>query len=104
MKCFGKSLDANTNPFSPQIKEFLSETLPTLKIIDPAMGSGHFILSILEQLNDIYQRVSDENSFDFLQYTLFFLQHNIFGIDINSDAIFAAKLRILLYCFQKTNY
>lgn len=66
---------------------------PTEKIIDPACGSGGFLMSALKYL---------QNNFDELK-TSQIVANNLFGSDINKSIARIAKMKLLLEANGKTN-
>ena len=63
------------------------------KMIDPACGSGHFLLGSFHRILDRWQRQEPgTNVRDLVQNTL----HSIHGVDINPFAIAIARFRLLL--------
>lgn len=78
-------------------KEWLLE----LKILDPACGSGAFLNQALEFLIKEHYRLSDELAlFEdlFASYKVEeeILENNLYGVDINEDAVEIAKLSLWL--------
>lgn len=88
---------------------FSCEIRNTHKILDPACGSGGFLL---EALNDM-RRKSDEkfgenpqDPFEIAEKKTFwndFAKHNLFGIEISSSISKLAKMNMLLHEDGKTN-
>lgn len=80
-----------------------------MKILDPACGSGSFLIKAFDFLNDYY-RTNDE---DYKQTRLDFatglpfktksriLQNNIFGVDLDKQAVEIAQLNLLLKIAEK---
>jgi len=63
------------------------------KIIDPACGSGGFLMSALKYLQNNNQNIDFEN----------IISENIFGFDINKSILRIAKMKMLLEANVKTN-
>ena len=84
------------------------EWLFSLKILDPACGSGAFLTAALTQLKTEHRRV-----FDFLHAinndTMMFeeysdnsiLENNLYGVDINEESVEITKLSLWLHTAQK---
>ncbi|MDY0315801.1 MAG: N-6 DNA methylase, partial [Bacteroidales bacterium] len=77
------------------------EWLLKLKILDPACGSGAFLNQALEFLIKEHYRLSDELAlFEdlFASYKVEeeILENNLYGVDINEDAVEIAKLSLWL--------
>lgn len=127
------SFETNHSNIDALIRKANQKTLITLfnklrdiKILDPAVGSGHFLESAIDVLVDIYQKlrrrakylglsgfeiiVTDEKgelkTIDLLKidddhfnlYLKFFiiLSRNIYGVDINPSALKVARARFFL--------
>jgi hypothetical protein len=75
------------------------EQLATVRVLDPACGSGAFLVEAFDQLQDRY-----ENAIEHLveltdQPSLFdpdrtILQQNLFGVDLNEEAVEICRLSI----------
>ncbi|MHA1248564.1 MAG: Eco57I restriction-modification methylase domain-containing protein [Candidatus Helarchaeota archaeon] len=87
--------------FKPNNKKFLNilyESILNIKILDPACGTGNFIIETILFLEEIYQKLI---KFNFIENELqdikkHIIINNIFGVDIDSKAIEMCKLRIYL--------
>jgi len=84
--------------------------LKSLRILDPAVGSGAFLNEAFDYLKNEYQFISDSlSNLSLKQKNIFFtdnfdsliLEHNLFGVDINRSAIEIAKLSLWLKTAQK---
>lgn len=77
------------------------EILKTVKIVDPACGSGAFLVAAFDYLSDEYTRVNDRLS-ELRGNTSFFdtdreiLVNNLYGVDLNSESIEITKLSLWL--------
>ncbi|MCL4265314.1 MAG: ATP-binding protein [Anaerolineae bacterium] len=93
----------------------LRDILPNLSLLDPACGSGAFLVAALKTLTGIYQSVLGRAEYlDYValrQYVQQELQghpnknyyirkkiisHNLFGVDIMDEAVEIARLRLFL--------
>ena len=68
-----------------------------MKILDPACGSGAFLNQALEFLIDEHINLQNDLALMgdlFASYTVEenVLEHNLYGVDINKDAVEIAKL------------
>lgn len=93
----------------------LQEILPKLSLLDPACGSGAFLVAALKTLTAIYQ--STLGRADYLDYPALrqyldkelhghpnknyyirkkIISHNLFGVDIMDEAVEIARLRLFL--------
>jgi len=79
------------------ITALLSE-LDEFYVVDPAMGSGHFLTSVVEEIVNVrqalYARQDSHPSLHRLKKTT--VQHNIYGVDIMEPAVEIGKLRLWL--------
>ncbi|MDQ1341315.1 MAG: hypothetical protein QG567_2473, partial [Campylobacterota bacterium] len=81
--------------------------LLNLKILDPACGSGAFLNQALEFLIrehknvDDYRRAYENEMLSLYDIETNILEHNLYGVDINEDAIEIAKLSLWLRTAQK---
>ncbi len=81
--------------------------LLNITIVDPACGSGAFLNQTLEFLieehnyiSDIESKISNQTR-QFLEIENHILEQNIFGVDINEEAVEIAKLSLWLRTAQK---
>ncbi len=107
------------NQIQQKITDFLLALLRDLKICDPFVGSGAFLVSIGEEIVNIYKFVyknikkwdlkyndirvieNDVRPFkDLYTMKVFIIQNNLYGIDINPSAIDICKLRLWLWITQ----
>ncbi|NOT79383.1 MAG: N-6 DNA methylase [Bacteriovoracaceae bacterium] len=77
-----------------------------LKILDPAMGSGHFLLGVIKylenkivQIQDTDKKIAGAIEFDKIRKVL--LSNCIFGVDINPLAVQLARFSLWIYTSQK---
>jgi hypothetical protein len=72
-----------------------------LSLVDPACGTGVFLVAALKQFHQFYQSLplSDAERSQELQFTL---ENQLFGIDIDSQNVQVARLRLLQCFFQLT--
>ena len=74
--------------------------LKSLKILDPACGSGAFLNQALEFLIneheqiDSYRRELEQDSLGLYDITKSILENNLYGVDINEEAVEIAKLSL----------
>lgn len=104
LKKLGAEKDkAPTGPLS-------AEEILQLKVLDPAMGSGHFLVAATEYLARAYGEalvregkngegvISDE---EFIRYKRMIAERCIYGVDINPMAVELAKLSIWLFTMDR---
>ena len=85
------------NDFARKNGRKILDTLKTLKILDPAIGSGAFPMGLLSEILSIHttlDKTLDDSSLAKSKRAI--IENNIYGIDIDSDAIEIAKLRFWL--------
>jgi len=79
-----------------------SDYLLSLKILDPACGSGAFLNQALEflieehQFVDEYRRELEKDSLGLFDIKKSILENNIYGVDINEESVEIAKLSLWL--------
>ncbi|WP_201800129.1 Eco57I restriction-modification methylase domain-containing protein [Beggiatoa leptomitoformis] len=100
--CEARRFDSLTELLS-QLDEQLTHTLlntilPSLKLLDPACGSGAFLVAAMKTLLDIYQAISAKSATPHGLYEIKknIITHNLFGVDIMEEATEIAKLRLFL--------
>ena len=83
------------------------ETVKNIKIVDPACGSGAFLITAFEYLLN-YNNYLDDKIFDltgrkdlFSDTTKEILQNNIFGVDLNRESVEITKLSLWLKTADK---
>ncbi|HEC88729.1 MAG TPA: hypothetical protein ENI52_05385 [Thermoplasmata archaeon] len=115
-----------------QLIKFYNDVLVKIRILDPACGTGHFLIYAMKKLALYYKKIKeiatekdlhnfeieyienekrkrrklkdiDDKEFDFLLRQHFILKNNIFGVDIDREAHLIAKARLLLEVFTYYN-
>jgi len=100
---------------TPEVAEkLIFEMLPNLKLIDPSCGSGAFLIAMLDEMHQIYDRIchkipqldspklqkwiQDIEEKHSLSYYLKrqIITQNIYGVDIMQEAVEIAQLRLFL--------
>ena len=83
------------------------EIVRNIKIIDPACGSGAFLITAFEYLLN-YNKYLDDKIFDLIgaqtidsDRTKEILQKNIFGVDLNKESVEITKLSLCLKTVNK---
>ena len=67
--------------------------LKKIKVLDPACGSGSFLIKALNMINDRYKQLGNQGDvFTKMQI----LTENIYGVDIDEQAVEIARLNLLL--------
>lgn len=82
------------NTLGEKLKETKSiNDLKKIKVLDPACGSGSFLTKAMEAINDKYKyfdRPGNQNTKTQI------LMENIYGVDLDSQAVELAKLNLLI--------
>lgn len=86
--------------------EKLEDKIKSIKIIDPAVGSGSFLTQALENLESLLDQI--KNTIDGITLQPSFptpdteiLSNNLFGVDINKESVEIAKLSLWLRTANK---
>ncbi|MDZ4683791.1 MAG: N-6 DNA methylase [Planctomycetaceae bacterium] len=95
-------LDALKKPQRDALVRFWEawqDELKTIRILDPACGSGAFLIEAFDQLHTVYQVSNDRLEELRGHRTLFdpdreILQHNLYGVDLNEEAIEICRLSL----------
>lgn len=91
---------------SPLINKKDISEITKLKILDPSMGSGHFLLGVVKFLEKKITEIQDSNekvkgAIEFDKIRKEVLKNCVFGIDINPLATQLAKFSLWIYTSQK---
>ena len=81
---------SNTLAFTPEIVK----RLETLHVLDPACGSGAFLVHTLEHIADLLAKAGDTRSTHVIRRDV--LTRSIFGVDRNPMAVWLCELRLWL--------
>lgn len=83
------------------------EDLHKIKVLDPACGSGSFLIRAFDELAAAYYRVLAANG----QAPLFgfdvkrqILENNLFGVDLDDRAVEICKLNLMIKALEGTRY
>jgi hypothetical protein len=93
------SLNAPQRKTLTRFWEAWQEELMKLRILDPACGSGAFLIEAFDQLYAVYETSNQRLEELRGQRTLFdldrqILQHNLYGVDLNPEAIQICQLSL----------
>lgn len=80
-------------------KDVIDQVLDKIKIVDPACGSGAFLVGMMHEiinLRKILNQFFKANNLNDYQLKLSCIQNNLYGVDIDQGAVEIAKLRLWL--------
>ena len=82
------------NALKPVLDECKSiNDLKKIKVLDPACGSGSFLIKALEVINERYKEFGNPGN-EFTKTEI--LLENIYGVDLDEQAIEITRLNLLL--------
>jgi len=81
------------NSLSDSVLEEVRDVLGEFKIVDPACGSGAFLIGMLHVLSDIYRKIGDSLGYDSKKRIV---EQSIHGVDIKEWAVRVAEFRLWL--------
>lgn len=83
---------------------FLETQIRKIKIIDPACGLGVFLLKSAKILREIYKEIYKikRNNIDFKDLSIDIIKNNIFGVDLDADAIECTKKILINFCYSNS--
>jgi len=79
---------------SARYRSRLLHSVEAIRILDPACGSGAFLVYALEQISSLRLRLGDLRSLHAIRRTV--LTASIFGVDVNPVAVWLCELRLWL--------
>jgi len=84
----------------------LEEVLDNLSAVDPACGSGAFLVGLLNVLAELYKMVYKHIKRDLTDFELKnkIIQYSLYGVDVMPWAIHAAELRLWLQLIVETEF
>ncbi|MFX0000363.1 MAG: Eco57I restriction-modification methylase domain-containing protein [Candidatus Hermodarchaeota archaeon] len=76
---------------------YIFEILLSLKILDPAVGSGQFIIAALDFLEEYYLNLKNLGIINWSKSKIreYIISNSLFGVDIEIEAIIMTKRRLL---------
>ncbi|MBY9015933.1 MAG: Eco57I restriction-modification methylase domain-containing protein [Candidatus Lokiarchaeota archaeon] len=81
------------------LRNELKTRLKRIKILDPACGTGRFLIAVANLLFNFYKICEPEqNTFDLKKKII---QNHIFGIDIDKTSILMSKLKLIKWVYSK---
>ena len=94
------------NTLGEYIKTHTPEEIRNVRIVDPACGSGSFLIRAYKELENYWKQNSDFDqltldSEEFYSKKVEILRNNIFGVDLDPKAVEIAQLNLLLQISEK---
>lgn len=102
-KLKGDINDVNYEKREQQAYEKYQQFLEAVKVLDPACGSGAFLVYVFDYLMAENKRVASIRGtlFNNDQYIRSILKNNIFGVDLNEESVEITKLSLWLKSAEK---
>ncbi|WP_077076658.1 Eco57I restriction-modification methylase domain-containing protein [Cuniculiplasma divulgatum] len=84
----------------------LEDALNNLSVVDPACGSGAFLVGMLNVVSDVYRMIYKHigNSLSDFALKNRVIQYSLYGVDVMPWAIHAAELRLWLQLIVETEF
>lgn len=82
----------------------LKDSIMNLKVCDPSMGSGHFLIGVVKHLENYLEEKRESGEFregDALETRRMIVENIVCGIDINPLAVELAKFSLWIYSSEK---
>ena len=92
IRSFVEDLDAE--PLNDEQRIFLRKKLQSVRICDPAIGSGAFPMGLVNLLSKLYIALKSDT--DTVKMKRHIMENNIYGVDIEKGAVDIARLRFWL--------
>jgi hypothetical protein len=105
---FAKGEDEKKEVRKDLTEEQLEEVkykLQNMKSVDPACGSGAFLVGIIDVISEIFEQVEKKQSSDLNMFEAKkeIIQNSIYGVDVKDWAINASELRLFLQLLIETD-
>ena len=89
------------------LKEYRDDVLSKIKILDPACGSGAFLIAafnylwkeherVYSEIKEIKNKTAQGELFDFDSISKTILENNLYGVDLNRESVEITKLALWL--------
>ena len=93
----------NNLPKNPKHTKAMIESIKNIKVLDLACGSGHFLTAVLSEILRVEEYLLRTINGDIDRYNLKknIISKNIFGVDINDNAVEIARLRLWLSIIEE---
>lgn len=80
------------------------EEIQKIRVLDPACGSGSFLIRAFDEFHKAYLNCSDKLSlFDDFEIKKKILLYNLYGVDLDERAVDIAKLNLLIKALEGTS-
>jgi len=81
----------------------IHKNLSVINILDPACGSGDFIIHSAQLLNDIFLILNEKLQQNKTQFEIkkWIIENNLFGVDLIQESISFTKARLFLWCINE---
>ena len=89
------------NTLGEMLKEKSAGEIKNIKILDPACGSGSFLIKAFDYLLKYHQSNGKNNTLEDFTRKISILKDNLHGIDLDARAVEIAQLNLLLKALQK---
>lgn len=95
---FGNNKEEFTNEFTSKDWKIVKRAVEELSVLDPACGSGSFLVMLLEIISEIYQLALEKLKIDKTVYEIkkFIVANCLYGVDVKGWAVHIAELRLWL--------
>ena len=96
-------LNSKNMPKNPIDVRRMIESLDTIRVLDPACGSGHFLTAILTQILRVKENLLNSIGEKTDRYSLKrrIISKSLFGVDIDENAVEIARLRLWLSLIEE---
>jgi hypothetical protein len=100
-----KTLDSVIRSSDTKVIKYLNEKLSLVKIMDPAVGTGHFLESAIKVLIEINRKIWRANNDFSCQKSgiIYILLNNVYGVDIDPQVLKIAQTRLFLFIVNQFN-
>ncbi len=97
--------DEDNRPKNPIIIRKIIESINAIRVLDPACGSGHFLTAMLPTLLRVKETLlrSIDAKVDRYRLKKEIITNNIYGVDLDENAVEIARLRLWLSLIEEIN-
>jgi len=76
------------------LKKTKEKNLSKIKILDPACGSGSFLISAYDKISETQKKINKKDGGLFDEFEI--LENNIYGVDLDEQAVEIAQLNLVI--------